>query len=135
MIDPMVYSNPHNVTGMYSAGKLTTNTPPNYSQYPNLIPSTKMYIGGAKKSKRRKSIRSRRYKTKYNKSRSYRKKYIPKIKKLKKLKKITGGNVNAFSNVPISFGYGMDGSALSSSESMLANPTPYKSYFTCNKAV
>lgn len=131
MITPMVYSNPRNVTGMYSAGKLTTNTPPNYSQYPNLLPSTNMYLGGAKN--RRKSVRSRRYKTKYKKSMS-RKKYIPKVKLYKK-KNIAGGNVNTFNNVPIAFGYGMDGSALSSRTSMLANPTPYKPYFACNKVV
>jgi hypothetical protein len=130
MITPMVYSNPHNVNGMYSAGKLTTNTSPNYSQYPNRLPSTNMYIAGAKKSKRRKFIRSRRYKPKYNKS-MRRKKYIHTIKKTKK-KYFSGGNVNAF-NAPIAFGYGVDGSALSSTESMLANPIPYKPYFACNK--
>lgn len=132
MIIPMVYSNPRNVTGMYSAGKLTTNTSPNYSQYPNLLPSTNMYIGGAKKSKRRKSIRSRRYKTKYNKSIS-RKKH--KVKKYNKKQYIAGGNVNAVFNTPIAFGYGIDGSSLSSTESMLANPIPYKPYFACNKVV
>jgi len=67
------------VTGMYSAGKLTTNSSPNYSQYPNLLPSTNMYIAGAKKIKPRKSFRSRRYK--YNKSTSRKK--IHKMKKIK----------------------------------------------------
>ena len=128
MLIPMVYSNPHSTNGMYSSGKLTTNTPPNYSSYPNLLSSTNMYIGGAKKSKRSKSIRTRRYKTKYNKSMSRKQK--PKMKKY-----ITGGNVNAFNNVPIAFGYGMDGSSLSSTDSMLANPTPYKPYFACNNVV
>jgi len=122
MINPMVYSNPHMVTGMYSAGKLTTNTSPNYSQSPNLLPSTNMYIAGAKKIKRRKSFRSRRYKPNKSKSRK-------KIHKMKKNKKqyFAGGNT------PIAFGYGMDGSSLSSTESMLANPIPYKPYFACNK--
>jgi hypothetical protein len=121
MINPMVYSNPHNVTGMYSAGKLTTNSSPNYSQYPNLLPSTNMYIAGAKKIKRRQSFRSRRNKSNKSKSRK-------KIHKMKKNKKYFAGG-----NTPIAFGYGMDGSSLSSRESMLANPIPYKPYFACNK--
>jgi len=100
-----------------------------------------MYIGGAKKSKRSKSIRTRRYKTKYNKSirtRRYKTKYnksMSRKQKPKMKKYITGGNVNAFNNVPIAFGYGMDGSSLSSTDSMLANPTPYKPYFACNNVV
>ena len=126
MLTPMVYSNPNNVTGMYSAGKLTTHTSPNYSQYPNQLPSTNMYIGGAKRSKRRKlRTRTRRY----NKFKS--RKYYPKMKK-RNTKKYVAGNANAFNNIPLSFGYGINGSALSSSESMLANPIPYKSYFPCN---
>jgi hypothetical protein len=80
-----------------------------------------MYIAGAKKIKRRQSFRSRRNKSNKSKSRK-------KIHKMKKNKKYFAGG-----NTPIAFGYGMDGSSLSSTESMLANPIPYKPYFACNK--